>query len=133
MSRRQSSGGAHLSPSFFLRSIDGISSPGTAASRESELHSIHTCISSLKCVLQAMQPVEVPIYNFETHQRDEATRHVPPADVVIVEGILVLHMPQVQELLNMRIFVDTDDDVRLARRSALPEAPRLGTHVCLLS
>ena len=41
-----------------------------------------------------MRPVEVPIYSFTTHQREEATRHVEPADVVIIEGILVLHMPQ---------------------------------------
>ena len=39
--------------------------------------------------------MEVPIYNFETHSREPQTRHVEPADVVIVEGILVLHMPQV--------------------------------------
>ena len=43
-------------------------------------------------------------------------RRVEPADVVIIEGILVLHMEEIRSLLNMRVFVDTDDDVRLARR-----------------
>ena len=43
-------------------------------------------------------------------------RRVEPADVVIIEGILVLHMEEIRNLLNMRVFVDTDDDVRLARR-----------------
>ena len=41
---------------------------------------------------------------------------VPPADVVIIEGILVLHMPEIRQMLNMKVYVDTDDDVRLARR-----------------
>jgi uridine kinase len=41
---------------------------------------------------------------------------VPPADVVIIEGILVLHMEEIRDMLNMKVYVDTDDDVRLARR-----------------
>lgn len=66
---------------------------------------------------QAMQTVHVPVYDFKTHQRSkEDARRVEPADVVIIEGILVLHMELVRSLLNMKIFVDTDDDVRLARR-----------------
>jgi len=66
--------------------------------------------------LKEGRPVEVPIYDFTRHQRSEETRRVEPADVVIIEGILVLHMEEIRGLLNMRIFVDTDDDVRLARR-----------------
>lgn len=63
-----------------------------------------------------MQQVDVPIYDFKTHQRSPETRRVEPADVVIVEGIMVLHMEEVRQMLNMKIYVDTDDDVRLARR-----------------
>ncbi|KAK2077061.1 hypothetical protein QBZ16_004694 [Prototheca wickerhamii] len=48
-------------------------------------------------------------------KRSERTRRVPPADVIVVEGILILHMQRIREMLNMKIFVDTDDDVRLAR------------------
>ncbi len=66
-----------------------------------------------------MQAVQVPVYDFTLHQRAQETRRVEPADVVIVEGILVLHMEPVRKLLNMKIFVDTDDDVRLARRYAV--------------
>ena len=44
------------------------------------------------------------------------TRRVMPADVVVLEGILVLHMEEIRSLLNMKVYVDTDDDVRLARR-----------------
>ena len=60
--------------------------------------------------------MEIPIYDFETHSRKSETRRVEPADVVLVEGILVLHMPAILAMLNMKVFVDTDDDVRLARR-----------------
>ena len=48
------------------------------------------------CCLQAMRAVDVPIYDFATHSRSSETRHVEPADVVMIEGILVLHMEQVR-------------------------------------
>ena len=57
------------------------------------------------CVSQAMKAVEVPIYDFSSHQRAQHTQHVEPSDVVIIEGILVLHMPEVRKMLNMKIFV----------------------------
>ena len=63
-----------------------------------------------------MRAVDVPIYDFATHQRSAEVRRVEPADVVIIEGILVLHMEDIRAMLNMKIFVDTDDDLRLARR-----------------
>lgn len=66
--------------------------------------------------LKARRVVEVPEYDFVTHARSAASHRVAPADVVIIEGILVLHMEELREVCNMRIFVDTDDDVRLARR-----------------
>ena len=65
---------------------------------------------------QANKPYEVPEYDFTTHRHSDRTRRVQPADVIIVEGILVLHSPAIRDMLNMKIYVDTDDDVRLARR-----------------
>ena len=47
--------------------------------------------------------MHVPIYDFVSHQRSEETRYVQPADVVILEGIMVLHMPEVREMLNMKV------------------------------
>ena len=58
----------------------------------------------------------MPVYDFNRHQRSAETRRVEPADVVLLEGILVLSMKSLRRFLNMKIFVDTDDDVRLARR-----------------
>lgn len=77
-----------------------------------DMPAIVQCMDSLK----QMQQVDIPVYDFNTHQRSKETRRVEPADVVIIEGIMVLHMPEVKKMLNMKIFVDTDDDVRLARR-----------------
>ena len=72
----------------------------------------------------------MPIYDFTLHERSAEVRRVEPADVVIVEGILVLHIEEIRSLLNMKIFVDTDDDLRLARRCAAAQAlpGRLASH-----
>lgn len=66
--------------------------------------------------LSAGRSIEVPVYDFTRHARSEEVRKVDPADVVIVEGILVLHVPELRDMLNMKIYVDTDDDMRLGRR-----------------
>ncbi|CAJ1367161.1 unnamed protein product, partial [Effrenium voratum] len=62
------------------------------------------------------EAAEVPVYDFVTSRRSGNIRRVAPSDVVILEGILVLHVPEILSRCNMKIFVDTDDDVRLARR-----------------
>mmetsp|Transcript_6581 Transcript_6581/g.19659 ORF Transcript_6581/g.19659 Transcript_6581/m.19659 type:complete len:576 (+) Transcript_6581:146-1873(+) len=61
--------------------------------------------------------VKVPVYDFVTHSRKEGVDiNIEPGDVIIIEGILVLAMEAVRDLCHMKIFVDTDDDLRLARR-----------------
>jgi uridine kinase len=60
--------------------------------------------------------VEVPLYDFVDHARRRETRRVEPAPVVVVEGILVLADPRLRELLDVKIFVDTDPDIRVIRR-----------------
>ncbi|GIL51168.1 hypothetical protein Vafri_7236 [Volvox africanus] len=66
--------------------------------------------------LRAGLPAEVPTYDFSRHARSDEIRLTGPADVVVIEGILVLAMEEVREMCNMKIYVDTDDDVRLVRR-----------------
>ncbi|KAH1091827.1 hypothetical protein J1N35_019084 [Gossypium stocksii] len=73
----------------------------------------------LECVekLKSGQSVQVPIYDFKQHRRSsDSFRQVNASDVIILEGILVFHDQRVRNLMNMKIFVDTDADVRLARR-----------------
>mmetsp|Transcript_88471 Transcript_88471/g.245720 ORF Transcript_88471/g.245720 Transcript_88471/m.245720 type:complete len:474 (+) Transcript_88471:68-1489(+) len=78
-----------------------------------DIKTVATCLDALR----RCESVEVPIYDFVTSKRKaDVTRHVTPADVVVIEGILALHVPEILDRCNMRIFVDTDDDVRLARR-----------------
>jgi len=60
--------------------------------------------------------VEVPIYDFRNHTRRRETRRVDPTAVVVVEGILTLAQPAVREQLDIKIFVDTDPDIRVFRR-----------------
>lgn len=66
--------------------------------------------------LKEGRKVEVPVYNFVTHSREQATKTMYGANVIIFEGILVFHSAEVLRLLDMKVFVDTDSDVRLARR-----------------
>lgn len=66
--------------------------------------------------LKEGKKVEVPIYNFVTHQREAVTKTMYGANVIIFEGILVFHSPEVLDMLDMKVFVDTDADIRLARR-----------------
>lgn len=60
--------------------------------------------------------VEMPLYDFVTHTRSEEIEVIDPKPVVIVEGILIFAEPRVLDLLDMRVFVETPDDVRLMRR-----------------
>jgi uridine kinase len=66
--------------------------------------------------LRAGQPVQRPVYDFTTHTRSDTTVMVAPAPVVVVEGILVLADEDLRSLMDLKIYVDTDADLRLARR-----------------
>jgi uridine kinase len=66
--------------------------------------------------LRAGRAVEVPRYDFATHTRRPERRHVAPARIVVVEGILLFAVPELRAAFDLRIFVDTDDDIRLMRR-----------------
>jgi uridine kinase len=66
--------------------------------------------------LRSGKPIDRPVYDFAVHLRSDETITVEPAPVVVVEGILVLFEPELRSELDLKIFVDTDSDVRLARR-----------------
>ncbi|CAH1372658.1 uridine-cytidine kinase-like 1 [Tenebrio molitor] len=66
--------------------------------------------------LKEGRKVEVPIYNFVTHARESRTKTMYGANVIIFEGILTFYNPKVLAMLDMKLFVDTDADVRLVRR-----------------
>lgn len=66
--------------------------------------------------LRSGQAVEVPIYDFSTDSRTAETFTVEPRDVILVEGILIFTEPALRKMLDIKIFVDTDADLRFIRR-----------------
>ena len=66
--------------------------------------------------LRAGHPVQVPVYDYTIHNRSDKTVTVQPAPVIIVEGILIFDSPELCDLMDMKVFVDTDADVRILRR-----------------
>ncbi|WP_314010947.1 uridine kinase [Pseudostreptobacillus hongkongensis] len=60
--------------------------------------------------------IEKPIYNFAEHNRSKETEKIESKPIIIVEGILILAIEKIRDILDMKIFVDTDDDIRLLRR-----------------
>jgi uridine kinase len=66
--------------------------------------------------LRGGRPVDVPIYDFVTHRRTPETRRVEPRPVILVEGILLFSSARMRELMDFKVFVDTEPDLRLIRR-----------------
>jgi len=66
--------------------------------------------------LRAGNPIDKPVYSFTQHTRTGETVRVNPGDVVILEGILILALEPVREMLDVKVFVDSDADVRVLRR-----------------
>lgn len=66
--------------------------------------------------LRRGEDVEVPVYDFPTHTRTQRVQRVEAAGVIIVDGILVLADPRLRDLLDIKVFVDTDADIRFIRR-----------------
>ncbi len=62
------------------------------------------------------QPVQVPVYDFTTHRRTEETVLVEPSPIIFVDGILIFTKRKLRELMDIKVYVDTDPDVRFIRR-----------------
>lgn len=79
-------------------------------SLESEL-----LVRHLKALKQGMV-VETPIYDFKVHRRSAESRRIEPRKIVLVDGILIFAEPELRKLFDVKIYVDTDADIRLIRR-----------------
>lgn len=66
--------------------------------------------------LRQNQSIEVPVYDYTKYTRSPETVHQDPKDVIIVEGILILDDERLRDLMDIKVFVDTDDDIRIIRR-----------------
>lgn len=60
--------------------------------------------------------IDIPVYDFVAHTRSEKSVSVSPKKIILVDGILIFSEPELMKRMNIKIFVDTDDDVRLLRR-----------------
>ena len=67
--------------------------------------------------LKAGKAIRCPVYSYADHQRTNETELIRPSKVVIVEGILIFQDPRLREMLDIKIFVETDADVRILRRA----------------
>ncbi|MCP8967260.1 uridine kinase [Ectobacillus ponti] len=72
-------------------------------------------IAHIKQLLK-YEAIEKPVYDYKLHTRSAETIHVEPKDVVILEGILVLEDKRLRDLMDIKLFVDTDADIRILRR-----------------
>ncbi|OHD63416.1 MAG: uridine kinase, partial [Spirochaetes bacterium GWF2_52_7] len=66
--------------------------------------------------LKAGRPIEMPQYDFVHHRRRADSIHVEPRPLVIIEGLMVLYDKQIRDLLDLKLYVDTPDDIRFIRR-----------------
>ena len=66
--------------------------------------------------LKENRPIDHPVYSFATHSRTPETVHVEPAPVIILEGILIFENRELRDLMDIKVFVDADADIRLIRR-----------------
>lgn len=67
-------------------------------------------------LLKSCRPIEKPVYDYTRHTRSRETVYLEPKNVIILEGILILDDERLRELMDIKIFVDTDADVRILRR-----------------
>lgn len=72
-------------------------------------------IDHLKALL-SHEPIEKPVYDYKLHTRSEDVIVVEPKDVIILEGILILEDKRLRDLMDIKLFVDTDADLRIIRR-----------------
>ena len=68
------------------------------------------------CLLREGKEVDCPVYDFTVHNRSEEVIHLSPKCVIMVEGILIFENKALRDLMDIKIFVDTDADIRLCRR-----------------
>ena len=66
--------------------------------------------------LRHNQAIDMPVYNYEEYTRSTETVRVEPQDVIILEGILILDDERLRSLMDIKVYVDTDDDIRIIRR-----------------
>ena len=108
-----------LSHDNYYRRRDGISMEERQKINYDEPAALETDLMARHLdILRQGRSVECPVYDFTQHNRSDKVKRVEPKRVIIVEGILIFENKELRDLMDIRIFVDTDADVRLCRRIA---------------
>ena len=76
----------------------------------------HELLASHLKQLAAGEAVDAPVYDFKTHTRKEETKRIEPHSVCIIEGLHLLVYPEIREILDIKIYMETSDDLRFIRR-----------------
>lgn len=108
---------AYIQHDSYYRDISHLSPEERAARNYDHPNSLETeLLVAHLTKLKAGQSVQVPIYDFEVHNRKAEYTCVHPSAIILVEGILIFAEPALRELMDLRIFVDTAADLRIIRR-----------------
>ena len=101
----------------YYRSFDQLSAADRAEINFDHPHSLETdlLVRHVDALVRG-EPVEMPVYDFRSHTRTDETVLVAPARILIVDGILIFSEAELRDRMHIRVFVDTDADVRLSRR-----------------
>jgi len=108
---------AFLQHDSYYKDLSGLPPTQRAAVNFDHPHSLETdLLIEHIASLRGWKAVEVPIYDFSTHSRTAKTFTVQPRSVILVEGILIFTEAQLRKMFDVKIFVDTDSDLRFIRR-----------------
>ncbi len=108
---------AYLPHDAYYRDMPHLSFEERAHQNYDHPNSLETklLIKHIKKLLQG-EAVDVPVYDFTTHRRTEDTVRVEPSPIILVDGILIFTKRRLRELMDIKVYVDTDPDVRFIRR-----------------
>jgi uridine kinase len=108
---------AFIQHDSYYRDLDGLAAAERARINYDHPDSLETdlLVTHLKGLI-AGNPVEVPLYDFSTHSRRQCTRHVEPKKVILVEGLLIFADQALRALMDIKVYVDADADLRFIRR-----------------
>jgi len=91
----------------------------------------NTLITDLR-KLKVGEKIESPLYDFQTHTRSDKTLLIEPFQIIVLDGILIFNNPEVREILDMKVYVDTDSDIRFIRRLQRDTTERARTPISII-
>lgn len=106
-----------LSQDAYYKDLSGLSGEEMSRHNFDHPHSfdIGLMLSQIRSLLDG-ETVFQPIYDYTRHLRTDRVREIQPAPIILIEGILIFHYPELRDMMDLKIFVDVSEDIRLSRR-----------------